>query len=902
MKFSSSRLWFRSVLATCLLVMSSGMTIDPAGDGLVGAAEAAAFEVSTPPSQVPENGGSATQVISLSDVGAQLGDIVLVDSVIAVGDLNGSTEFFGLDINAGEFTAENLTTGSQCAGAFQPVSPDVSASVTVIDIGGGSPGIEIVVTTSAAVDDLTDCVGLEYQLTISGSSREDSDADGMSDTTEANAGGALSFSLDDFETNLGWVTDPNSTDTATTGQWEVADPQTTSSSGVNVQLGDTTSGTQAIVTQAAAGSGVGSFDIDSGITSALSPVFTLPGNTLNLTLNYFFGHLANANGDDFLRVTLLAGGLQQIILSETGNSAIRGAAWTPLSVDVTAFAGQDIQLLIEAADAGTPSLVEAGIDDLTVVLALGSNDGDGIDNAFDLDSDNDSIPDVVEAGLTDADGDFIVDNPDDQGSVVNPPDTDGDGIPDFLDLESNNPANDGTAFDIQTGNFADLDTNGDGMINSQDTGGGNDTNGNGVDDLIEDIGTSNNPPTITTPSDQLNTVGTSITLDVEANDPDDDSLTFSASDLPANLSIDTTSGQITGTLALGSEGTYTVNVSVSDVAASDSTNFSWTVLPPGDLPTCFGQPATIVGTEGDDTLIGTNGPDVIVGLGGNDFIRGRRGDDLLCGGAGNDELRGENGVDQLDGGSDGDILRGGNLDDFLDGGSGPDSCLGDSGTDTAANCEGTNSIENDQGGGNQAPSLGNPGSQTGTEGDNVSLILSASDPEGDALTFSISGLPNSLTLVTTTGVISGTLGAGSAGTYNITASVSDGVNSDSVNFTWTVVAVGNAPICFGQPATLVGTEGDDTLVGTSGVDVIVGLGGNDFIKGRGGNDLLCGGAGDDELRGDSGADQLDGGSDNDVLRGGNDDDVLEGGSGNDNCRGDGGSDSANDCETTNSVP
>ena len=39
-----------------------------------------------------------------------------------------------------------------------------------------------------------------------------------------------------------------------------------------------------------------------------------------------------------------------------------------------------------------------------------------------------------------------------------------------------------------------------------------------------------------------------------------------------------------------------------------------------DVPTCFGMPATIVGTEGDDELVGTPGPDVIVGLDGNDDI------------------------------------------------------------------------------------------------------------------------------------------------------------------------------------------------------------------------------------------------------------------------------------------
>jgi Ca2+-binding RTX toxin-like protein len=48
-------------------------------------------------------------------------------------------------------------------------------------------------------------------------------------------------------------------------------------------------------------------------------------------------------------------------------------------------------------------------------------------------------------------------------------------------------------------------------------------------------------------------------------------------------------------------------------------------------PTCFGQPATIVGTSAGDMLQGTDGPDVIVGRGGQDTIYGLGGDDLICG-------------------------------------------------------------------------------------------------------------------------------------------------------------------------------------------------------------------------------------------------------------------------------
>lgn len=57
--------------------------------------------------------------------------------------------------------------------------------------------------------------------------------------------------------------------------------------------------------------------------------------------------------------------------------------------------------------------------------------------------------------------------------------------------------------------------------------------------------------------------------------------------------------------------------------------------------------------------------------------------------------------------------------------------------------------------------------------------------------------------------------------------------------------------CDGLPATIIGTNGNDTITGTSGPDVIVGLGGNDTISGMGGNDVICAGAGNDTVYGES---------------------------------------------------
>jgi subtilisin-like proprotein convertase family protein len=174
--------------------------------------------------------------------------------------------------------------------------------------------------------------------------------------------------FDDFESNLGWSTNPNGTDTATTGQWERANPEETNSSGVK-QLGTTVSGNNDLVTGAAAGSSVGSFDIDNGVTSIRSPNISLPASSdIDLSFSYYLAHLDNATSDDFLRVSLVSGSTT-LLFEELGSGDNDNAAWDTFSTDITAFAGQTVYLLIQAADAGSGSLIEAAVDDVRITAA-----------------------------------------------------------------------------------------------------------------------------------------------------------------------------------------------------------------------------------------------------------------------------------------------------------------------------------------------------------------------------------------------------------------------------------------------------------------------------------------------------------------------------------------------------
>jgi aminopeptidase S len=55
------------------------------------------------------------------------------------------------------------------------------------------------------------------------------------------------------------------------------------------------------------------------------------------------------------------------VFQELGAANDDDGAWAVATVDLSAFAGQTVQILVEAADAAGASLVEAGLDDVKIV-------------------------------------------------------------------------------------------------------------------------------------------------------------------------------------------------------------------------------------------------------------------------------------------------------------------------------------------------------------------------------------------------------------------------------------------------------------------------------------------------------------------------------------------------------
>jgi hypothetical protein len=193
------------------------------------------------------------------------------------------------------------------------------------------------------------------------------------------------------------------------------------------------------------------------------------------------------------------------------------------------------------------------------------------------------------------------------------------------------------------------------------------------------------------PGAQSGTEGSSVSLQIVVTDADGDTLAYSASGLPGGLSIDATTGLISGTLAAGSAtgSPYNVSVTVSDGQASSNVGFSWTVLPAAS---------------------------------------------------------------------------------------------------------------------NTPPTVENPGAQSDTEGSSVALQINASDADGDTLSYSASGLPGGLSINATSGLISGTLAAGTAAAspYTVIVTVGDGIDSTSTTFGWSVAAPADniPPVALDDNATV----------------------------------------------------------------------------------------------------
>jgi Ca2+-binding RTX toxin-like protein len=319
----------------------------------------------------------------------------------------------------------------------------------------------------------------------------------------------------------------------------------------------------------------------------------------------------------------------------------------------------------------------------------------------------------------------------------------------------------------------------------------------------------------------------------------------------------------------------TPELSTALAGADSTTEFTKVFTAPSIRPTCFGRPATILGTDWDDDIVGTASGDVIVAGDGNDVVRAGRGVDFVCGGLGDDRIVG--GPNPNVGGFDRDPPRGDRLsgeegDDYIvDGGGGFSDVLrggpGDDRLRTRPNGYAEHRVLRGGPGADRITSagsletalVGGPGPDvltsaghnhvvTGEAGADV-LTLAGSgdtivgiDADGDRIRVTRAGyvvlLPDNDIEAVELDLAAGTVRRLGAATGDVL--VFDRRAHPPGVFVW-------------------GTDGDDRISGWDFDETVLAGNGNDVLGGRGGDDSLDGGRGNDALDGGDGDDRVDGG-------------------------------------------
>lgn len=271
------------------------------------------------------------------------------------------------------------------------------------------------------------------------------------------------------------------------------------------------------------------------------------------------------------------------------------------------------------------------------------------------------------------------------------------------------------------------------------------------------------------PGPQTTAEGAAVNLQLQATDPDGDSVSIGAVGLPPGLSI-STSGLISGTVDYSAYedggGSYTVTAVVADGhGASASMSIPWTVTDTPRSPV-FTNPGDQTSAEGDlpGAIISATDPD------GRPLTYSATG---LPPGVSIDPETG-----------------------FLSGAISPTAANESPYTASVSVSDGMFTVNQPFNWTVTHLGLTNPGSQSNVNGDAVSLQLQANDVDGDLLTYGLangSSLPPGLTL-TSTGLITGPLGpnADAKSPYTVTVTADDGFPAHLVSqtFTWTIAHLG----------------------------------------------------------------------------------------------------------------
>ncbi len=187
--------------------------------------------------------------------------------------------------------------------------------------------------------------------------------------------------------------------------------------------------------------------------------------------------------------------------------------------------------------------------------------------------------------------------------------------------------------------------------------------------------------------------------------------------------------------------------------------------------------------------------------------------------------------------------------------------------------------------------VADPGTAAGDEDTLITGVLTATDADGDNLTFSLLDAPaNGDVVVNPDGSFTFTPDLDFNGEDSFTFTVSDGALTDTETATITINPVFDPDVPSPDNDDLLGTAADDNINALAGNDTLTGFDGNDTLIGNDGDDIALGGDGADFLRGGGGDDTIRGNlGDDDIAGGAGQDDVLAG-EGDDDINGNGGAD------------
>ena len=318
-------------------------------------------------------------------------------------------------------------------------------------------------------------------------------------------------------------------------------------------------------------------------------------------------------------------------------------------------------------------------------------------------------------------------------------------------------------------------------------------NGTNTSTLSLSVSAINDAPTSTAISGQSGADADTVSLDVSGNFTDadtTDTLTYSATGLPAGLSINASTGVISGTIdnSASQSGPYSVSVTATDGSNAQTTQtFTWTITNPAPAAKADDL-ATTENTAISGSVLSDNGNGADADPDGDALSVS-----LVDGAAGNvgTAVAGSNGGSFT-------IAANGTYN-FAPGTDFDDLAAGETRT-TAV----TYTITDGEGGSSQAtvtvtvtgvndaPASTAISGQSGADDDTVSLDVSGNFTDADTtdtLTYSATGLPAGLSINASTGVISGTIdnSASQSGPYSVSVTATDGSNAQTTQtFTWTI--------------------------------------------------------------------------------------------------------------------